>query len=196
MSLAFGRDKMEPNHIHNIRPLVALPSYQLMLNNFQFVYTAGINYNVWRTSAKEKDYVPRRDIITNGWIETKNSQLELLAHTFDDDDSITELTMRYELMCFMRDGTVEYKLIDEFDLMPYKISSGMIDGINHFLFNRKKLCFISDLQPNYKNMFKMSVRTKRTSQNPSGIDKESLLEVITLHTQMMKPVNDVMLQTL
>lgn len=104
--------------------------------------------------------------------------------------------MSYEQMCFMRDGTIEYKLIDEFDLMPYKISSGMIDSMNHFLFNRQELYFLSDLQPNYKNMFKMSIRTKRVSQSPSRIDNESLLEVITLHTQLMKPVNDVMLQTL
>ena len=127
-------------------------------------------------------------------IEPKNSQLELLAHTFDNDAKITELTMQYELICFMRDGTIEHKLIDEFDLMPYKISSGMIDRMNHFLFNRQKLYFISDIQPKYKNMFKMSIRTKRTSQNPSGMDNESLLEVITLHTQMMKTMNDAMIK--
>ena len=95
----------------------------------------------------EAQYTPKRHIITNGWVEAKNSQLELLAHTFDNDDNITELTMRYELMCLMLDGTTEYKLIDELDLMPYKVTSGMIDNMNHFLFNRQKLYFISDLQP-------------------------------------------------
>ena len=166
MSLSFGHDELEPNHIHNVKPLVALPYNQLMVNNFQFVFSSGINYNVWRKPAVGRSYVPRRDIITNG------------------------------LICFMRVGTIGYKLIDEFDLMPYKVSSGMIDGMNHFLFNRQKLFFISDIQPNYKNMFKMSIRTKRTSQDLSRIDNESLLEVITLHTQLMKRMNDVMLQTL
>ena len=136
MSLSFRHDELEPNHIHNVKPLIVLPYYQLIVNNFQFVYTSGINYNVWRTPAKEKDYVPRRDMITNGWVEPKNSQLELVAHTFDNDANISELTMRYELMCFMRGVTIEHKLIGEFDPMPYKISPGMVDSMNHFLFNR------------------------------------------------------------
>ena len=42
----------------------------------------------------------------------------------------------------------------------------------------------------------MSIRTKRVNENPSGLNNKSLLEVITFHTQLMKQVNDVMLQTL
>ena len=196
MSLNFGHDELEPNHTHNVKPLVALPFYQLMATNFQFIYTAGINYGVWRMSAKEGSHIPRRDMITNGWVEPKNSQLELYAHTFDSDDNVTQLTMQYELVCFMLGGTIGHKLIDEFDLMSFKVTSGMIDSMNHFVFVNKRY-FISDIQPNYKNMFKMSIiRTERTSQNPSGLNNESLLEMLTLRTQMMKQVNDVMLQTL
>ena len=43
----------------------------------------------------------------------------------------------------MKDGTIDYKLIDEFNLMPFKITSSTIDGMNHFLFTNKKY-FISD----------------------------------------------------
>ena len=34
MALNFGHDKLEPNHIHNVKPLVALPFYQVMVTNF------------------------------------------------------------------------------------------------------------------------------------------------------------------
>lgn len=119
--------------------------------------------------AKEAAYISRQDIIKNGWIKPNNLQIELLAHTFDSDDNITNLTMRYELVCFMKDGTTEYKLLDEFDIMPYKITSGMVDGMNHFLFNQSenlsltgknykaKRWFIAEMQPNHKNMFKMTI---------------------------------------
>ena len=196
MSLAFGHDDLEPNHIHDIKPLIALSYYQLITRNFQFIYKSGINYNVWRYPEVEMSHVPKRDIITDGWIEEKNSQLEFLAHTFDSDSVIGELTMRYDLICLMRDGTTEYKLIDEFDLMPFKITSGMIESINHFLFNGKKIYYISDIQPNSKNMLKMSIHSKRINQYSSSMNNESLLEVLILHTQLMKPMNDIMLQTL
>ena len=146
--------------------------------------------------AKEADYIPRRDMITLGWVEQKNSQLELYAHTFDSDDNITNLTMRYELACFMVDGTTEYKLIDEFDIMPYKISSGMVDGMNHFFFKGERRYFISDLQPNFKKMFKVSVRIKNVASTQAGLNNESLLEVLTFHTHNMKQVNDAMLAVL
>lgn len=82
-------------------------------------------------------------MITNGYWKPKNSQIELYTHTFDDDDNITQFTMWYKLACFMKDGTIDYKLIDEFNLMPFKITSSTIDGMNHFLFTNKKY-FISD----------------------------------------------------
>ena len=153
--------------------------------------------------AKETSYIPRRDIITNGWIEPNNSQIELFARTFDDDDNITNLTMRYKLVCLMKDVTTEYKLIDEFDMMPYKITSGVIDGMNQFLFNKSdnfntsdtqgKRYYVSDLQPNYKNMFKMTIRIKNVRSSQSGLNNESLLEILTYHTQMKKPINDDMI---
>ena len=195
MSLTFGHDELEPNHVHNIKPLIALPYYQLMIYKFQFIYSAGIDYNVWRQPSAEKSHIPRREVVTNGWVEAKYSELDFFAHTFDNDPDIRELTMRYELVCLMHDGTKEYKLINKFDLMSFKITTGLVDNINHFLFNRKKIYYISDIQPNFKNMFKMSIQTKRTSQNPSSINNESFLEIITLHTQLMKPVNDIMLKT-
>ena len=90
-------------------------------------------------------------------MEAKNPQLEFLAHTFDNDRDIRELTMRYELVCLMRDVTKEYRLIDEFDLIPFKITTGLVDNMNLFLLNRQKIYYISDIQPNFKNMFKMSI---------------------------------------
>ena len=99
MALNFGHNELEENHIHDVKPLIALPYYALLFNNFQFKYTHGINQGVWLMPAAEATYIPRRDIITNGYIEPKNSQIELFAHTFDDDDNITNLTMRYVLVC-------------------------------------------------------------------------------------------------
>ena len=113
-------------------------------------------------------------MITKGWIDPKNTQLELYAHTFDNDNNIRNLTMRYELECFMLDGSKEHRLIDDFDLMPFKVVPGIVGNMNHFIFTPKKRYFIPDIQPNYKNMFKMGIRTKRTSQNPSNLNNESM----------------------
>ena len=102
-------------------------------------------------------------------------------------------------MCLMRDGTMEYKLIDEFDLMPFKITQGLIDHKNNFLFNIQKIYYISDIQPKFKNMLKFGIRIKRTNPAPPGLrtfNNEGFLEVNTLHTQLMKPVNDIIVQTL
>ena len=195
MALNFGHNDLEENHIHDVKPLIALPYYQVFTTNFLFKYTDGINVGVWRYPAKEGSHIPRRDMIVNGWVEEKNSQLELYAHTFDSDDNITNLTMRYELMCFMLDGSVEFKLIEEFDIMPYKITPGVVDSMNHFIFTNKKY-FISDLQPNFNNMFRMSIRTKNVSSSQTGLNNESILETLLIHNQMMKQVNDVILQVL
>ena len=194
MALKFGHDEHPPNHIHNIKPLVALPYYQLFTTNlFKYASPIRVGTNVW---PKRDEGVPSRYIITLGWIEPKNTQFELFAHTFDGDNNITNLTMKYELMCFMLDNTIEYKLIDEFDMMPYKIVPGKLDNENHFIFKGQKKFFISDLQPNYKNMFKMCVRIRNTASTVSGIANESLPETVIIHTQKMKPVNDVMIQAI
>ena len=195
MALNFGYDEHPPNHIHNIKPLVALPYYQIVVSNFLFKYTLGINVNVWREPAKEANYIPRRDIVTLNVVEPKNSQIELFAHTFDSDVNIKSLTMRYELMCFMIDGSTEYKLIDEFDMMPFKIVPGAVDDMNHFLFKGQKKYFISDLQPNYKNMFKMGVRIKNVASTQS-LHNEGILEVLLIHRQNVKQLNDALLQVL
>lgn len=195
MALNFGYDEHPPNHIHNIKPLVALPYYQIVVSNFLFKYTLGINVNVWREPAKEANYIPRRDIVTLNVVEPKNSQIELFAHTFDSDVNIKSLTMRYELMCFMIDGSTEYKLIDEFDMMPFKIVPGAVDDMNHFLFKGQKKYFISDLQPNYKNMFKMGVRIKNVASTQS-LHNEGIFEVLLIHRQNVKQLNDALLQVL
>ena len=180
MALNFGHDEHPPNHIHNIKPLVAFPYYQLYVNPFQFNYTAGINLGSWRWPAKDFDYIPPNYIVTQGWIEPFNSQIELHAHTFDADDNIQNLTMHYELMCFMDNSTIEYKLIDESDMMPFKAVSGVLDGQNHFIFKRQKIFFISNIQPRYKNMFKMAIRIKNVAPNQS-LDNESVLSVFVQH---------------
>ena len=104
--------------------------------------------------------------------------------------------MRYDLVCIMQNGTTEFKKIDEFDLMPFKIGSGVIDSTNNFLFKRKKVYYISDIQPNFKNMFKMCIWVKRVSPNPFSLNNEGIVELATLHRQLMKSDNDIMLQTL
>ena len=85
----------------------------------------------------------------------------------------------------MSNGLFEYKLIDEFDHMPFKKAPGIVDSMNHFIFPPHKNYFVSDLVPNYKNMIKMYVRIKRLSPNLSGLNNESLIEVLTIHTQFM-----------
>ena len=135
-------------------------------------------------------------MISLGFVEEKNTQIELFAHTFDNDDDITNLTMRYELMCFMLDGTVEYKLISEFDMMPFKIVPGIVDGQNHFIFKGQKKFFISDIQPKFKLMYKMAVRIKNVASTQTTLNNESVLEVVVYHTQKMKIVNDAMIQAI
>ena len=196
MALNFGHDEHPPDHIHNIKPLVALPYYQLFVTNFLFKYTDGINSNIWREPAKEVSYIPRRDIVTLGVVKQKNSVIELFAHTFDSDDKITNLTMRYELMCFMLDGTTEYKLIEEFDIMPFKVTSGLVDGMNHFIFKGQKKYFIPDIQPKFKNMFKMCVCIKNVASTQTSLNNESILEVLLVHNYNTMKENDALLQVL
>ena len=189
----FGYDEHPPNHIHNIKPLVALPYYHVLMNNFQFNYTDDINSGQWRWPAKDFNYIPPRYMISLGYIEEKNTQLELFAHTFDIN--IQSLTMRYELMCFMLDGSIEYKLIDEFDMMPFKIVNKIVDSQNHFIFLGKKKFFISDIQPKFKQMYKMAIRIKNVAST-HNLNNESVLEVVVYHTQKMKIVNDAMIQAI
>ena len=198
MALNFGYDEHPPNHVHNIKPLVALPYYQVLVTNFQLNYNQGITVGDWRWPAKDFDYIPPRYMITLGFTEEKNTQIELFAHTFDNDAhiNIQSLTMRYELMCFMLDGTIEYKLIDEFDMMPFKIVNKIVDDQNHFIFKGQKKFFLSDIQPKFKQMYKMAIRIKNVASTHSGINNESVLEVVLYHTQKMKQVNDAMIQAI
>ena len=189
----FGFNKHPHNHIHTVKPFVALPYYQLYVNPFQFNYTSGINAGSWRWPAKDFDYIPPNYIVTQGWIEPYNLQIELHAHTFDNDYNITNLTMRYELMCFMDDGTIEYKLIDEFDVMPYKTVPGVLDGQNHLIFKRQKIFFISSIQPRYKNMFKMAIRIKNVASTQSRLNNESVLSVFVHHRSKMEVLNNALI---
>ena len=64
MALNFGYDEHPPNHIHNIKPLVALPYYQLFTTSFAFFYDTLRTGNRW--PALGTDGAPRRDILTVG----------------------------------------------------------------------------------------------------------------------------------
>ena len=207
MSLNFGHDEHPPNHVHNIKPLVALPYYQLIAQPFTFHYTDGINLNIWRSPSGYRDYMPTREMYTKvyndfskslvSWIIPKNTQFELYAHTFDDDNKkvIDDLTMRYEFICYMYDGTVEYKLIDEFNIKPWRMCPGIVNNKQHYQFSGKKW-FLSDILPNYESIGKLSIRIKNTASSVSGLNNESVLEVMIYSTSFLKQVNDAMIQTI
>ena len=110
MSLTFGHNDLEPNHIHDIKPLVALPYYQQTVREYELFHTS-ISYNTLKGPIPIKDHWPRIDIIAKGWIEEKNTQLVLLAHTFDVDNVIRSLKIKYELKCIMIDDSIERRLI-------------------------------------------------------------------------------------
>ena len=140
MSLSFGHDDLKLNHIHNVKPLVALPYYQMVIKSFRFVYY-GIAQGSSRNQEPEREHWPRRDILMENWVEEKNTQIQLLAHTFDADSDIIRVVMRYEVRCIMKDGTIEYWDLDEFSIIPYKITSGIVDGMNlSFLMMIKNFC--------------------------------------------------------
>ena len=48
MALNFGHNELEENHIHDVKPLTALPYYQVFSTNFLFKYEQGIDANQWR----------------------------------------------------------------------------------------------------------------------------------------------------
>ena len=128
-------------------------------------------------------------------MEEKNTQLVLVAHTMDLDDNVGNITIQYKLKCTFLDGTIERPLIEEIDLAQYKINkSGSIDNRNSFIFKDKKY-FISDIQPNFKKVFRMNVEFIRTAPTTSK-GNETLLQVEIRHLEKMKPVNDAMLKTL
>ena len=195
MSLAFGHDDMELNHIHNVKPLVALPYYTQIVKEYQFFYRS-LSHDTLRGPLDLLTHYPRIDIINNGWMEKKNTQLVLLAHTTDVDDNISSLTIKYELKCTMLDLTIERKLIEEIDLMPFKKEppDQTFDHRNSFIFENKKY-YTSDIQPKFKNAFRMNVEITRTAPSTS-LGNESLLQIEIRHLEKMKPVNDEMLTTL
>ena len=181
----FGFNKHPHNHIHNIKPLVALPSYSAFSFTYLFSYTNPAQ-GVTKTPDLYRDYSVRWDINTENAV-ANNTRIHLAEHTFDNDSTITELTAKYELRCLMRDDTIETKLIEEFDLMPYKIGS-VIDDMNHFMFKRDKVYFLSDIQPNFKNMFKATVQWTQTSSTATG--NENVLVVSLFQSHDMKETND------
>ena len=118
MSLSFGHNDLELNHIHNVKPLVVLPYYTQIVKEYQFFYRA-IAYNSLLGPLDIKEHWPRIDIINNGWMEEKNTVLELVCHTFDVDNfhHLTDFTIQYMLKCSMKDGTIERPIIQEFKNM-------------------------------------------------------------------------------
>ena len=192
MSLNFGHDEHPPNHIHNIKPLVALPYYQVFKFLYMFAYTNPAQ-GVEKKPDPFRSHSARWDITTT-FAEPNNTQIHLTCHTYDSDTNVTELVNKYELRCLMKDGTIETKLIEEFDLMPYKVTSGKVDDMNHFMFGLGKLYFLSQIQPNYKNMFKATIVVTQTSARSTG--NENILEVSLYHRQNMKQLNDSLLQVL
>ena len=137
-----------------------------------------------------KEHWPRIDIRNNGWVERKNTQLILVGHTFDIDDDINSLTIKYELKWTMNGQTIEKKLIEEFDLMPFKKEppAQSFDYRNSFIFENKKY-YISDIQPNFKNAYRMNIEITRT-QPTTSMGNKSMLRVEIRHFQNMKEVND------
>ena len=204
MAMHFGYDEHPPNHVHNIKPLVALPSYTISRVPFRWVYTGGINSNVWRGPAKEHQYAARRNVTTQirvdppgiftSWIQPKNTMLILNSHIFDNDANITNLTMRYELVCFMKDGTTEHKLIEEFNVMPYKLLPGLVDSANTFLYDKKY--FLSDLQPNYENMAMFNIRIKNVASTQTSLNNESVLNIIIYNKVDQKAINDAIIASI
>ena len=79
--------------------------------------------------------------------------------------------------------------------MPFKKKKdGSIDYQNSFVFENKKY-YIYDIQPHYKDVFRMNVEITRT-QPTTLLGNESMLQVEITHLEKMKPINDVMLPKL
>ena len=176
MSLSFGHDDLELNPIHDIKPLVAPPYYTQIVNEYRFFYR-DISLNVLRGPIAEKKFWPRVDIIAQDWIEEKNTQLVLLAHTFDEDTHIPTLAIKYELKCIMKDFTVVRPIMKEFDLMPFKKNpTGKVEHLHNFVFENKKY-YISEIQPDFKNIFKMNVEITTTNRSPPTFGNESMLQI-------------------
>ena len=200
MALNFGHDEHPPNNIHNIKPLVALPKYRISELPIRWVYTRGVNRG-WIGPELEHQGVTKRNIITQirvndsyvSWVIPKNSTLSLHSHIFDDDTNITNLTMRYEMVCTMIDGTYEDRLIEEFDVMPFKLVPGIADGSNTFLYDKKY--FISDLQPNYAKMAMFYIRIKAAASTQS-VSNESVLNVIIYNSVDMTATNKAIIDTI
>ena len=192
MSLSFGHSDLEANHIHNVKPLVGLPYYTQVVREYQFYYRA-ISYNTLLGPLDIKEHWPRTDIINNGWMEEKNTQLVLVAHTMDVDDRVDNITIQYKLKCTFLDGTIERPVIEEIDMAQYKINkSGSVDYRNNFIFKDKKY-YISDIQPNFKNVFRMNVEIIRTAPTTSK-GNESMLQVEIRHLEKMKLINNKMME--
>ena len=94
----------------------------------------------------------------------------------------------------MKDGTYENKLIDEFDVMPFKLVPGIVDRANTFLYDKRY--FISDIQPNYANMAMFYVRIKNVASTQSGIHNESVLNIFIYNNVDMTTTNKTIIDTI
>ena len=55
MSLHWGYSRVEPNFIHNLKPIVAIQSYQIFATSFNLIYD-GCHDDRWRFFEPAKDY--------------------------------------------------------------------------------------------------------------------------------------------
>ena len=92
---------------------------------------------------------------------------------------------------YFNDGTIRKPLIEEFNLIPFfKDKNNIIDYRHNFIFGNKKY-HISDIQPKFKETFRMNVEITRT-QPTTSLGNENMLQVEIRHFQNMKAANDVM----
>ena len=69
--------------------------------------------------------------------------------------------------------------------MPFKMHQIVhVDYLNHFIFENNKY-YISDIQPNFKNVIKMNVEITRSNSDPPLLGNESMLQIEMRHLEKM-----------
>ena len=99
----------------------------------------------------------------------EDAEFVILSHTFDSDDTITTLKLKYYFVAYKMDGTTDTV---EFDDVDYNRGTIRVDN-TFFLGNEYKF---KEIYPNYKIIIGFMIKFKQLSNESYG--NESVMDII------------------
>ena len=159
MSLNFGYSKETGS-------VVTQNSEQKRALNYQVHYEA-ISKTMSEPYSLNSGY-PHNIMFRNANLK-EDAEFVILSHTFDSDDTITTLKLKYYFMAYKLDGTTDTV---EFDDVDYSLGNIRV-GNTFFLGNEYKF---KDIYQNYKLLIGFLIKFKQLSNESYG--NESVMDIM------------------